>query len=296
MVHDQTAPAFIPGMGPLDDPAHGQHGKVTGWRPQGLPGSTPGAGLGRAAHDADVNSVGLFDGLRAAPRVGRVRKEPLHLPRLGTSLRNDRRGSIAALHAGGGDEHGQEQAKAIDDQVTLVPFNFLARVVALRAALGGNRGGLRVNHRCRGLGIAHDALTPLLTQPVVQLLELAFGGPAQEGFLHRRPRRKRTGEQHAPGATGAQHLAAGIDHRACTAGLPWPPARSANRSAANAHSASSGSWRVSVRGRVVIASRPCRLDIKLCSGLGDALKTGSQQRFMQCDYADESVLNFAFEA
>ena len=60
-----------------------------------------------------------------------------------------------------------------------------------------------------GSGGSADAVSPLLAQSIMHLLEHTVRGPTAEGLVRSRPRRKRLGQQ-TPRTACAKHIAAGI--------------------------------------------------------------------------------------
>jgi hypothetical protein len=121
-VAGQSAVAADPGKGALDDPAFGQDDKAMGVAAlDDLQG--PGAGLGDDLRHLRplITGVGedAFDEREGSPRGAQ---------QLGRT--------VAILQVGRVDDHTQEEAQRIDQDVALATGDFLARIKALRVERG----------------------------------------------------------------------------------------------------------------------------------------------------------------
>lgn len=128
MVHDHAAPALIPGMGPLDDPALGQDDEASeGLLPERLLRIVQGAGrvVARPTYDLDPDAVSLLDRAGALITVGPVGVEPLDRRHLETGLRHDLRSAIAVLYAGSVHRDRQQQSQRIHTMWRFLPLTFL---------------------------------------------------------------------------------------------------------------------------------------------------------------------------
>jgi hypothetical protein len=123
-VAGQAAVAADPGKGTLDDPALGQDNEAMG--------------VGIAAlDDLQLPGAGLGDDLGHLWSL---------IPGIGEDAFNEWKGSprraqqvaraIAVLHVSGVDGDAQQEAKRIDQDVTLAAGDFLARIKALRVERG----------------------------------------------------------------------------------------------------------------------------------------------------------------
>ena len=212
VMHDHASLALQPGVSALDDPALGQDDEAARFGEQRHLRVIPFAKGAGPAHDLDGDVVVVLKTLRALAGIGGVRVEHFDGVVLCAGLCDDVGRAVTVLHAGCGHGDGQQQPKRVDDQMTLASLDFLAGVVARRAALRRDARGLRVDDGGSGLGVALDALPPLLAQALLQDLELALSGPSAEALVNRQPGREGLG-QHRPRAARSQHIAAGVDHR-----------------------------------------------------------------------------------
>lgn len=130
------------------------------------------------------------------------------------SLRHCLASHCAVRYGSAGDHRRQQQTQRIHDQMAVAPFNLLACIKAQRSAPRAATVGLGVDHGFTGLPGALHTLSPLLGQTLVQRFQFALADPAHKSLLHRLPRRVDLGGQVAPGRSGAQHVAAHLDHAA----------------------------------------------------------------------------------
>jgi len=117
-VAGQAAVAADPGKGALDDPALGQDDEAMGIAALDdfqLPGAGLGDDLGHLWPLVAGVGEDAFDKREGSPRRAQ------HLAR-----------AVAVLHVGRVDGDAQQEAKRIDQDVTLAPGDFLARIKALR--------------------------------------------------------------------------------------------------------------------------------------------------------------------
>jgi len=95
--------------------------------------------------------------------------------------------------------------------LALAPLDLLAGIISFGTTLGRSLHGLRVqDRRCR-LCCPMLPRPPQHTQFVIHRLEQATGQPAAERSVHGGPGGEVLG-QHSPGAAGAEHVDAGIQH------------------------------------------------------------------------------------
>ena len=121
-VAGQAAVAADPGKGALDDPALGQDDEAMGIA---------------ALDDFQLPGAGLGDDLgHLWPLVAGVGKDPFD-KREGSPRRAQQVArAVAVLHVGRVDDDAQQETKRIDQDVTLAPGDFLARIKALRVERG----------------------------------------------------------------------------------------------------------------------------------------------------------------
>jgi len=79
--------------------------------------------------EAAVPAAGPVDESAGVPTVG---EDQLHTPEACTQLMDQQHSPIAILNVGRVHDEGHDQAERIDDQVTLAPQYFLARIVPPR--------------------------------------------------------------------------------------------------------------------------------------------------------------------
>ena len=214
-MRDEAPCALIPGVGTLDDPALGLNDEATrdGFGPQGLLPILPSAGAPAAgvADDFDAEGGrGFLDGLRTLAAVGGSGVKLLEPRHLGHGLGDHGRGGVAILNGRRGDSHRPQQPQGVDPERALALLDLLAGIEAAHAALGRTSRALRVDEGRRRLGVATDAIAPLLAQPIVHGFESTGQRPAAEGLVDPAPGRKALGQQ-APRAARAHDVAAGID-------------------------------------------------------------------------------------
>jgi len=105
-----------PGEGPFDDPALGQDNKAVQ--------------IG-ALDDVQPPRTGLGDHLgHFRPLVAAISIDALDEGEGAAGLPQHDSGAVTVLNIGGMNDHVQEEAKGIDEDVALAPFDLLARVVA----------------------------------------------------------------------------------------------------------------------------------------------------------------------
>jgi hypothetical protein len=198
VVAAQPAAAHDPAQRAFDHPAAGQDREallVGGFlddldgHPQDL------AGVGDQS--AGVAAVGEHRGDR---RHG----EPQPLEHPGAA--------VAVLHAGGGDQHHQQQPEGVGHDVTFPPVDPFPGVIAATGTPDGVRAldRLGVHDPGRDHRVATVSVAQLLTQRVVDAVHGAVVAPALEIPVHRLPRRQVVG-QLPPRAAGAQHVEDRVD-------------------------------------------------------------------------------------
>jgi hypothetical protein len=84
------------------------------------------------AYDLDVNVVQLRDRLRATSGRAAIDEQRAHARVLGHRLGHHRMGAVAVLHACGMDDHREQHADGVGQQVALAADDLLARIVAGR--------------------------------------------------------------------------------------------------------------------------------------------------------------------
>ena len=117
-VAGQSAVVADPTDGAFDDPALGQHDKAM---------------LVAASDDLHLPLAGALDG-RCHPRplVAGIANDPLDERELATHLAQQGFGAVAVLYVSRVDQHAQQQAKRIGQDVALATKGLLARVIAGR--------------------------------------------------------------------------------------------------------------------------------------------------------------------
>jgi hypothetical protein len=117
-VAGQAAVAADPGKGALDDPALGQNDKtmsIAALDDLHGPGAGPGDKFGRLWSLVAGIGEDAFDEREGSPRHAQ-----------------DLTRAVAILHVGGVDDHAQQEAQRIDQNVALAAGDLLARIKALR--------------------------------------------------------------------------------------------------------------------------------------------------------------------
>ncbi len=184
VMHHEATAALAPGVGTFDHPALGQGHEALGHLSDRLGRlrvvEHPGVAVGGVAYHLHIQVMGRLQSLGTCTAVGAIDEQHLEREQLGASLRDDVRGAVAVLHAGGGDRHRQQQPECVDHQMALAPLDLLAGIEARFASLWRVTGGLGIQHGRAGLSIASQALAPLLPQSVLHRLKHALCGPAAE--------------------------------------------------------------------------------------------------------------------
>ena len=212
MMHVQASMSFKPRVGTLDHPAFGQHFHGLLHWPKRLLWVVP-LPARHATNDLHVDRLMLRNQRRRSARISRIGKQRLdRLTGFSLRLRQGCGCGVAVLNRSTAHYHRQDQPQRLNHQVTLAPFDLLARIKALIPALRRDTRGLRVNDRRTGLQRPFDPLPPLLSQSILQLLEFALSRPAGERLLHGMPRGKYLGRQCSPRTARTQHKAAGVNH------------------------------------------------------------------------------------
>jgi len=121
-------------------------------------------------------------------------------------------GRVAVLDAGGGDQHGQQQADRVDGDVPLAAVDLLPGVVAA-AGSGGLLGGLhrlgvddRGGRRGLAAGYLADPVAQLVMHGLGGSVGLPLGGPVVDG-----PGRREVGGQRPPHRAVVREVADAVD-------------------------------------------------------------------------------------
>ena len=86
-----------------------------------------------ALDDLDGPAPGVGDGLRhLGPLIPCIRKDAVDEGKQTARRPQHLAGTIAILHVGGVDDHTQQEAERIDEDVALASLDLLARIEALR--------------------------------------------------------------------------------------------------------------------------------------------------------------------
>ncbi len=194
----QPPAAAQPGEGPLHDPALGQrHEPRRPLRPADhhAPERRPGEHL-LVQIPGGVVAVGVDD-LQARQFVPQPQVEQ------GAA-------GPAVMHVGGGDQHGQDQARAVHPQVPLAAVDLLAVVEAVRPADRRGLDGLAIGSGGTGAGVAASLAADLLTQGFVDPFPGAVPTPTAIPGMNGAPGREVLGQQ-APLAAGADQVEDAIE-------------------------------------------------------------------------------------
>lgn len=112
---------------------------------------------------------------------------------------------LAVLHMGRSHHHQQNQPKGIDNQMSLSPADFLARIITALVAAFDCLDGLAVQDGCARLFLPPGLFTDRFTQSRVEVLPGALQPPHSEGVISGFPRRQ-IARQHSPRATTAHNI------------------------------------------------------------------------------------------
>ena len=110
----QSAVLAEPGKGALDDPSFGQHNELV---QQGT------------LDDLDKTSVPATRPVHELPGIAAIGEDPLQTPETRSQLADQQFSAVAVLNIGRVHHERDDQAEGVDNQVTLAPRDFLARVV-----------------------------------------------------------------------------------------------------------------------------------------------------------------------
>jgi hypothetical protein len=114
VVLGESAVLSEPGKGAFDDPSFGQHDEPM---QQGT------------LDDLDNASVPAAGPVDEAPGIAAVGEDQLQTPKTCSQLPDQQFPTIAVLNVGRVHHQRHDQAEGVDDQMTLAPKDFLARVV-----------------------------------------------------------------------------------------------------------------------------------------------------------------------
>jgi hypothetical protein len=155
----------------------------------------------------------LGDPLHQVPAIGPIDPDQAELFTGPAQLRKEEACPCGVRHRGGGDDHGQEQAQGIDQEVPFASFDLFPTVVATLSAQLRRLDALAVETARRGVFMTPRLLADLGAEGVVEALPVPAVSPLAEVPVHTGPLRVLMGE-HAPFDAPVDDIKHGIDHRA----------------------------------------------------------------------------------